>query len=473
MKTRRRLFTLLLTMTMLLALLFPCSAAEVSASDQSAGSSSARENLPYSTEYLRYSDNTGQVSREDKERLNSRALDAVKKYHFDFVVAIVRPSADQTESAENYARRLYLAGGLGYGKNQNGIAVIVVTDSEAQPAEYCVIVEGPQGLKYFSQERRDELKDAFRGDVERTETLGDGYTLAAENFFVSAIHDVKMAQAAQLGQELVEKTVNAPEKTESRAMPDWYPESWADFTCYYDPEAPQLVDTANIFTDEEEAVMLEQLRTLREKYGTDFVVFTDVSTYGLSRGVYAADYFEATGHGMGEESSGVILFICMEQGNRGWWTAAKGSVRTLFSESNLNRLDDRLEPYMKAGNYGRGVIGYLKDIDTLYRTGSAPLTLGTILLLVAFFVAGMVVSGGLVLSFLLGCMQTVKEAAHANSYLVEGSFHLRHRRDVFLYSSVSKRRRKSESSGGGGGSDYSGSYSSSSGSSWSGGGRSF
>lgn len=84
------------------------------------------------------------------------------------------------------------------------------------------------------------------------------------------------------------------------AMPDWYPENWADFEYFYDPDAPQLTDAADIFTDEEETLLREQLKTLRETYGTDFVVFTDVSTCGLSRKVYAADFFEATGHGLGQ-----------------------------------------------------------------------------------------------------------------------------------------------------------------------------
>lgn len=131
---------------------------------------------------------------------------------------------------------------------------------------------------------------------------------------------------------------------ERMAMPGWYPENWADFQSFYDPNAPQLTDTADIFTEKEE-VIREQLKALRETYGTDFVVFTDVSTCGLSRKVYAADFFEATGHGLGDDFSGMILFICMEEGNRGWWTAARGSVKPLFSEKAINWLDDRLEPY--------------------------------------------------------------------------------------------------------------------------------
>lgn len=257
------------------------------------------------------------------------------------------------------------------------------------------------------------------------------------------------------------------------AMPDWYPENWADFEYFYDPDAPQLTDAADIFTDEEETLLREQLKTLRETYGTDFVVFTDVSTCGLSRKVYAADFFEATGHGLGEDFSGMILFICMEQGNRGWWTAAKGSVKPLLSEKAINWLDDRLEPYMKGGEYGTGVIHYLNDLDTLCEKGKPPMSGEDLLFVIGGTLIAGLAGGGFVLCLALGMMKTVKEAAHADAYLVKDSFQLHHSRDVFLYRSVSRTRRKRESSGGGGGSEYSGSYSSPSGSDWSGGGRSF
>lgn len=218
--------------------------------------------------------------------------------------------------------------------------------------------------------------------------------------------------------------------------------------------------------------MRGQLKALRDTYGTDFVVFTDVSTYGLSRKVYAADFFEATGHGLGDDFSGMILFICMEEGNRGWWTAAKGSVKPLFTEQSINWLDDRLEPYMKGGDYGAGVIQYLEDLDTLYQKGAPPMSGTALVFLIGGTLIAGVAGGGFVLCLVLGMMKTVKEAAHADSYLVKDSFQLRHSRDRFLYRSVSKTKRESNSSGGGD-SDYSSSYSSSSGSDWSGGGRSF
>lgn len=470
MKTKNRRLSALLALVLLFALLLPGAIPPVSAADQSA-QSSAEQQQPYSTDHWRFSDSTGQVSREDKERLDRRAIDAVEKYHFDFVVGIVRPSADETESAEDYARRLYLDNGYGYGENQQGIVAMVVTDEDAQPAAYCVVTIGAKGEEYFSVQRLAELKAAFQADVESQNALGVGYTQAAANFLSAAMGDVNKAQSAGQGEE--QRASVPPETSAQTAMPDWYPKSWADFEYFYDPDAHQLTDTADIFTDEEEEVMVEQLQTLRETYGTDFVVFTDVSTYGLARKVYAADFFEATGHGLGDDFSGMILFICMEDGNRGWWTAAKGSVKPLFTERSINWLDDRLEPYMKGGDYGAGVIQYLNDLDTLYEKGEPPMSGEALLFVIGGTLIAGLAGGGFVLFFVTGLMETVKEAAHADSYLVKGSFQLRHSRDVFLYRSVSRTRRKSESSSGGCGSDYSSSYSSSSGSDWSGGGRSF
>lgn len=248
MKTRNRRFAALLALAMLFALLLPCTVVPASASDQSA-QSAEQEKRPYSTEYLRFSDSTGKVSQEDKERLNKRTIDAVKKYHFDFAVGVVRPSTEENESAEDFARRLYQGAGYGYGTNHDGILAMVVADEDAKPADYVVLTVGPKGEKYFSAARLEELKAAFQADVETQDDLGEGYTQAAVSFFTAAMGDVKTAQAAEAEQTDEAAPASAETSTQS-AMPDWYPESWADFEYFYDPDAPQLTDTADIFTDE-------------------------------------------------------------------------------------------------------------------------------------------------------------------------------------------------------------------------------
>ena len=142
------------------------------------------------------------------------------------------------------------------------------------------------------------------------------------------------------------------------ALPAWYPKDPLSFP-------------ADIFSGEEEQQMEARLAELRTSLGKDIVILADVSTYGLSRSVYAADFYDFNGYGIGPDREGVCLMICMEPGNRGWWCCCTGPVtRGLYDETVANQIDDMLYDYMKAGDYGTGVEDWIENIRRLYTTGS-------------------------------------------------------------------------------------------------------
>lgn len=155
------------------------------------------------------------------------------------------------------------------------------------------------------------------------------------------------------------------------ALPAWYPKDPLSFPFYHDEKAPRVIDIADIFSGEEEQQMEARLAEIRASLGKDIVVLADVSTYGLSRSVYAADFYDFNGYGIGPDREGVCLMICMEPGNRGWWCCCTGPVtRGLYDETTANQIDDMLYVYMKAGDYGAGVADWIENIRRLYTTGS-------------------------------------------------------------------------------------------------------
>ena len=155
------------------------------------------------------------------------------------------------------------------------------------------------------------------------------------------------------------------------ALPAWYPKDPLSFPFYHDEKAPRVIDIADIFSGEEEQQMEARLAELRTSLGKDIVILADVSTYGLSRSVYAADFYDFNGYGIGPDREGVCLMICMEPGNRGWWCCCTGPVtRGLYDETVANQIDDMLYVYMKAGDYGAGVADWIENIRRLYTTGS-------------------------------------------------------------------------------------------------------
>ena len=248
--------------------------------------------------------------------------------------------------------------------------------------------------------------------------------------------------------------------------PYWYPESVTDFEDFHnDPSTPRLVDDADIFTDEEEAELTAKLDSLRENFPqSDFVVFTDNSSYGLDHDVYAPDFYVFNGYGVGDDYNGVILLICMEEGNRGWYIWGTGGCEKLFqSDANIDHLNSTISPYLRDGEYAQGVSAYLDDLNVLFSKGHFPKGIRPLVVIGALL-------GGLVIGFIVRAvleseMNNVHEAVQADRYLDTGSVQLRHSADYFLYRTVNRVKREKSSS--------SHSSSSSSGRSGSGGGGSF
>ena len=241
----------------------------------------------------------------------------------------------------------------------------------------------------------------------------------------------------------------APALALENGGPYWYPENVSDFVDFHnDPSTPRLVDDADIFTDEEEAELTAKLDSLRENFPqSDFVVFTDNSSYGLDHDVYADDFYVFNGYGVGGDYNGVILLICMEPGNRGWQIAGTGGCKHLFqSDDNIDHLNSTISPYLRDGEYAQGVSAYLDDMEVLFTKGKFPRGAGsTILFIIGSLVGGLLI-GLLVRGVLVGEMNNVHEATQANLYLDKGSVQLRHRADYFLYRTVSRVKREKKSS---------------------------
>lgn len=266
-------------------------------------------------------------------------------------------------------------------------------------------------------------------------------------------------------------------------LPAWYPSDWSTFSDFHGTNLPRVVDDADIFTDAEEAKLTKLVNELIAKfdYKYDLVIFTDVSNYGIgsgmeaSDGVYPADFYQAHGYGKGENYSGSVIFICMEPGNRYWWSAARGDSRPYFSETNVNSLDDGIEPYMVDGEYANAMYKYIELLDELYTNGKITKKLTAsdyVFCIAAAAVAGLIV-GAINRSAKVRKMKNVKYATFANDYIVKDSFKVKGIKEMFLYKNVTRTYIETSSRSSGGGSSYSGGYSSSGGGSFSGGGRHF
>jgi uncharacterized membrane protein YgcG len=316
-----------------------------------------RADNEWSEEYYRAWDSAGELSNEERDDLDRYCLDFVATHQVDLAMLSALPEDYVDRTLASCAQEYYQECDFGYGTDRSGF------------------------LFAFDMETGEAILLAFGG----AGTLIDEGELAAmatsamDHYGEYGIFGVMYAAYRQLDNRLggapADIGTAVSETRENSAviasgMPYWYPADTQQFTFFHDDTAPRVVDDADILTASEERRMESRLAELRAELGRDIVVFTDNSTHGLSRAVYAADFYDFNGYGIGDEREGFCLFICMEEGNRGFWTCGTGSdTKSLHTEDVANALDDVLYEYMASGQYAAGIEDWIENIRTLYRTG--------------------------------------------------------------------------------------------------------
>lgn len=256
-------------------------------------------------------------------------------------------------------------------------------------------------------------------------------------------------------------------------------------------DLPQVIDNAYLLSVSERDALETKAAALREEYEMDVVILTVDSLHGKRPQDYADDYYDENGYGCGEEKSGLLFLISMEE--RDWYISTSGEAIYAFTDYGIQQVGEAALPYLSDGEYYEAFDAYLDELPiyfSAYRSG-APLDgyaddsgdyyhgdRESVVYyeeehspsLVISLLIGAAVAGIAVLA-MRASMNTKRLQSSAADYLEQGSFHLNRQQDMFLYSNVSKTRRPEEhDNNSGGGSSV---HSSSSGRSHGGGGGKF
>lgn len=236
---------------------------------------------------------------------------------------------------------------------------------------------------------------------------------------------------------------------------------------------PMVVDNAGLLTNDEILLLEEKAMGLRAEYETDIVILTVESLEYKTAQNYADDYFDESGYGYGNLESGVLLLISMEE--RDWYISTSGEMIYALTDYGIQQLGESILWYLSEGEYfdafetylnempyyldalaeGTPIDGYAdfsgdfyheKNGETVYyEQDTSPNFVVSLLI-------GIITATVTVL-IMRGSMNTKRTQHSASGYLKAGSFRLKRRQDLFLYSNVSKvRRQQNNTSGGGGGS---------------------
>ena len=314
------------------------------------GTDEAGEPL-WSEDYYRASDSSGELSDAERNELDSICIEFMKKYHADLSLLSISQERLGDMALREAAEQYYEESGFGYGDGRDGFQMILNLDTN----EVAIVPIGA-AVEMIPEEYLRRFETSAAGFREQYGVFGPFY---ATTRHLNNYMEQHAAQAAEKSDAAVQNSDAAAESStqadvlpitditarvgEGSDKPAWFPVNPDSFPEYHDETAPRIVDTADLFTEEEEMQMEARLAEIRSELNKDIVVATDVSSYGLDQSIYAADFYDFNGYGIGDQFEGVVLFICMDPNDRGWFVTCTGpETRALYTEQIANQMDDML-----------------------------------------------------------------------------------------------------------------------------------
>ncbi|MCI6866590.1 MAG: TPM domain-containing protein [Lachnospiraceae bacterium] len=217
----------------------------------------------------------------------------------------------------------------------------------------------------------------------------------------------------------------------------------------------KIVDMADLLDEEEENALQRQFVKIAEEYECDVVVVTTDSCGGKSPQDYTDDYYYENGYGYGQDIDGIMLMVAMKE--RKFHLGTRGAAIDIFTDYGLQRIDDLITPDLSDGEYykafkkfGELAKEFIAEAETKEPFSEAhpyKEKMGLGLRLLISLIAGLV-AAVIVLAVLFGQLRSVRTKREAQDYVRDGSFHVKRKRDLYLYSTVTKiKKEKPQSSG--------------------------
>ena len=233
---------------------------------------------------------------------------------------------------------------------------------------------------------------------------------------------------------------------------------------------PTIVDNADLLTVEEELALHNSAMQLQNLFALDIVIVTVWDLDGKTAQEYADDYYDNHGYGYGDDASGILLLLAME--SREWYISTCGKAIYIFTDYGLEQMGDAFVPYLSSGHYyeafecwlgeipyyydayesGYSIDGYVPpdayipesgehivypnyETDTSSRDTLISVIVGLIVALVTILI-------------MRSKMNTARFQTGAAEYMKTGSCDIISRRDIYLYSHVTKTAKPQNNGGG-------------------------
>lgn len=219
---------------------------------------------------------------------------------------------------------------------------------------------------------------------------------------------------------------------------------------------PRLVDNADLLDDFEETELLAKLDEISERQQFDVVVVTEESLNGKTSDVYADDFYDYNGYGMGENADGALLLISMEE--REGYISSCGYGITAITDAGAEFMYDQIVPDLSDGNYVLAFESFAEWCDDFvtqakagnpYDAGNLPGSkMGLFDVLIAL-VFGLVFAE-IPMLVMRSKLKSVHKKNEAGNYVKHGSKVVNVESDRFLYHTVTRQRKPKENQSSGG-----------------------
>lgn len=226
-----------------------------------------------------------------------------------------------------------------------------------------------------------------------------------------------------------------------------------------------ITDMEELLTTEEVTALTDAALALKQEYNIHVMIVTVPSFQGKSAQDYADDFYDNNGGG----EDGVLFLLSMEE--REWYISTAGDMIYALTDYGIQEIGEGAIAYFGQGAYFDGFSFFLNSLpyyleafesgtpvdgyadfsgeyyhgdaeETVYYEDSSP----------SFFLSLVIglAAGGITVFVMYRMMDEKNRQRSAAAYIKDGSFRLNTRRDLFLYSNLSKTRKQQNTSSGGG-----------------------
>lgn len=132
-------------------------------------------------------------------------------------------------------------------------------------------------------------------------------------------------------------------------------------------ELKRVVDRASLFSSEEIVSLENSINDISTRYEMDIVIVTTDDVEGKSSRDYADDFFDYEGYGLGDDNSGILMLINME--DREVYLSTAGSGEKYFNDSRIESILDDVYLHFSDGDYFKVSEAFLSSTERFLESG--------------------------------------------------------------------------------------------------------